>query len=75
MPSDMHGAKRGKRPMYYVASAFYTPSAVRGIRFDDSRAFSIQWPLVATLVSEQARSLAARRAAGVVKKARDRIGI
>jgi dTDP-4-dehydrorhamnose 3,5-epimerase len=64
----------GSTEMYYVTSAFYTPSAVRGIRFDD-RAFSIQWPLVATLLSEQARSLGARRAAGVVEKARDRIGI
>jgi hypothetical protein len=54
----------GSTEMYYLTSAFYTPSAVRGIRFDD-RAFSIQWPLVATLVSEQARSLAARWAAGV----------
>jgi len=41
--------------MYYLTSAFYTPSAVRGVRFDDSR-FSIQWPLVPTVVSEQDRN-------------------
>jgi dTDP-4-dehydrorhamnose 3,5-epimerase len=38
--------------MYYMTSAFYTPSAVRGARFDDP-AFGIQWPLAATVVSEQ----------------------
>lgn len=41
--------------MYYMASAFYTPSAVRGVRFDDP-AFGIQWPLAATVVSERDRS-------------------
>jgi len=40
--------------MHYMTSAFYTPSAVRGVRFDDP-AFRIQWPLEATLVSEQDR--------------------
>ncbi len=38
--------------MYYMTSAFYTPGAVRGARFDDP-AFGIQWPLPVTLVSEQ----------------------
>lgn len=38
--------------MYYMTSAFYAPSAVRGVRFDDP-AFQIQWPLVATVVSDQ----------------------
>jgi len=38
--------------MHYMTSAFYIPEAVRGIRFDDP-AFSIQWPLVPTVVSEQ----------------------
>jgi len=38
--------------MYYMTSEFYTPSAVRGVRFNDP-AFGIQWPLVATVVSEQ----------------------
>jgi len=41
--------------MYYMTSAFYTPSAVRGVRFDDP-AFGIQWPLVAAVVSEQDRN-------------------
>ena len=38
--------------IYYMASEFYAPSSVRGVRFDDP-AFNIQWPLVATVVSEQ----------------------
>ena len=29
--------------MYYTTSQFYTPSAVRGARFDEP-AFRIQWP-------------------------------
>ena len=41
--------------MYYMTSAFYAPSAVRGVRFDDP-AFGIQWPLVATVVSDQDRN-------------------
>jgi dTDP-4-dehydrorhamnose 3,5-epimerase len=41
--------------IYYMASAVYCPSSVRGIRFDDP-AFNIQWPLVATVVSEQDRN-------------------
>jgi len=41
--------------MYYMTSAYYTPSAVRGVRFDDP-AFSIEWPLAATIVSEQDRN-------------------
>jgi dTDP-4-dehydrorhamnose 3,5-epimerase len=41
--------------MYYMTSAFYTPSTVRGVRFDDP-AFDIRWPLVATVVSEQDRN-------------------
>jgi len=39
----------------YMTSGFYTPSSVRGVRFDDP-AFSIQWPLVATVVSHQDRN-------------------
>src|SRR6266849_4777255 len=39
----------------YMTSAFYTPEAVRGVRFDDS-AFDIRWPLAATVVSEQDRN-------------------
>jgi dTDP-4-dehydrorhamnose 3,5-epimerase len=41
--------------MYYMTSAFYAPSAARGVRFDDP-AFAIEWPLPATVVSEQDRS-------------------
>ena len=38
--------------IYYLASEFYTPSAVRGRRFDDP-AYNIQWPLAPAVVSEQ----------------------
>jgi dTDP-4-dehydrorhamnose 3,5-epimerase len=38
--------------VYYLTSAFYAPGSVRGVRFDDP-AFNIQWPLVATVISEQ----------------------
>jgi dTDP-4-dehydrorhamnose 3,5-epimerase len=41
--------------MYYMASEFYTPNAVRGVRPDDP-AFNIQWPLATTVISEQDRS-------------------
>lgn len=41
--------------MYYMTSQFYTPSAASGVRFDDP-AFGIEWPLAATVVSEQDRS-------------------
>lgn len=41
--------------MYYMTSAFYTPHAARGVRFDDP-AFQIKWPLAATAVSEQDRN-------------------
>jgi dTDP-4-dehydrorhamnose 3,5-epimerase len=41
--------------MYYMTSAFYVPSAVRGVRFDDP-AFDIQWPLPGTAISEQDRN-------------------
>jgi dTDP-4-dehydrorhamnose 3,5-epimerase len=41
--------------MYYMTSGFYTPTAVRGVRFDDA-AFGIKWPFAATVVSEQDRS-------------------
>jgi dTDP-4-dehydrorhamnose 3,5-epimerase len=41
--------------MYYMASAFYTPSAARGVRFDDPT-FQIQWPLAVSTISEQDRN-------------------
>lgn len=41
--------------MHYMTSAFYTPAAAKGVRFDDP-AFKIQWPLAATSVSDQDRN-------------------
>jgi len=41
--------------IHYMTSAFYTPSAVRGVRFDDP-AFSIRWPLAVTEISKQDRN-------------------
>jgi dTDP-4-dehydrorhamnose 3,5-epimerase len=41
--------------MYYMTSQFYSLSAATGVRFDDP-AFGIEWPLAATVVSEQDRN-------------------
>ena len=41
--------------MYYMTSAFYAPSAARGVRFDDP-AFGIQWPVAVSSVSSQDRT-------------------
>jgi len=41
--------------VYYLTSQYYTPSAERGVRFDDP-AFGIQWPLAPTAMSEQDRN-------------------
>lgn len=41
--------------MHYMTSQFYTPQAVRGVAFDDP-SFKIEWPLTATVVSEQDRN-------------------
>jgi dTDP-4-dehydrorhamnose 3,5-epimerase len=41
--------------MHYMASAYYTPEAARGVRFDDP-AFQIQWPLAVAVISEQDRN-------------------
>jgi dTDP-4-dehydrorhamnose 3,5-epimerase len=51
-----HGCQtlEDRTEIYYMASAFYTPCAARGVRFDDP-AFNIRWPLAATVVSEQDR--------------------
>jgi len=38
--------------MHYMTSAFYEPTAVRGVRFDDS-AFGVSWPLAVSEVSDQ----------------------
>lgn len=58
LPADCaHGYQtlEERTEMHYMTSAFYTPSAARGVRFDDP-AFGIRWPLVPTAVSEQDRS-------------------
>jgi len=41
--------------MHYMTSAYFTPGAARGVRFDDP-AFAIRWPLAATVVSDQDRN-------------------
>jgi dTDP-4-dehydrorhamnose 3,5-epimerase len=41
--------------MFYMTSAYYTPTAVRGVRFDDP-SFNVVWPLPPSTVSEQDRS-------------------
>jgi dTDP-4-dehydrorhamnose 3,5-epimerase len=41
--------------MYYMTSQFYSLGAATGVRFDDP-AFGIEWPLAATVVSEQDRN-------------------
>jgi len=41
--------------IYYMTSGFYTPQLAHGVRFDDP-AFGVQWPYVATVVSEQDRN-------------------
>jgi dTDP-4-dehydrorhamnose 3,5-epimerase len=41
--------------MHYMASAYYTPDAARGVRFDDP-AFNILWPLAVSVISEQDRN-------------------
>ena len=39
----------------YMASGFYAPDAARGVRFDDPE-IAVQWPLPATVVSDQDRN-------------------
>jgi dTDP-4-dehydrorhamnose 3,5-epimerase len=41
--------------MFYMTSAFYTPEAAGGVRFDDP-AFTIQWPLPVSAISDQDRN-------------------
>jgi dTDP-4-dehydrorhamnose 3,5-epimerase len=41
--------------IHYMTSAFYSPTEVRGVRFDDP-AFGIRWPLPPSAVSEQDRN-------------------
>jgi dTDP-4-dehydrorhamnose 3,5-epimerase len=40
--------------MYYQTSAFYAPSAARGVRYDDP-AFGIRWPLPVSVISDADR--------------------
>jgi dTDP-4-dehydrorhamnose 3,5-epimerase len=41
--------------IHYMASAYYSPADVRGIRYDDP-AIGIRWPLAVSLISEQDRN-------------------
>ncbi len=41
--------------MHYMSSAFYTPNAAKGVRFDDP-SFGIEWPEIITVLSEQDRN-------------------
>ena len=41
--------------IYYLTSAFYSPSAARGVRYDDPE-FRIRWPLPVASISDQDRS-------------------
>jgi dTDP-4-dehydrorhamnose 3,5-epimerase len=41
--------------MLYMTSAYYTPDAARGVRYDDP-AFAIRWPLATTVISDQDRN-------------------
>jgi dTDP-4-dehydrorhamnose 3,5-epimerase len=41
--------------IYYMASAFFSPDASRGIRYDDP-AIGIEWPLQVSSISDQDRS-------------------
>lgn len=38
--------------IFYLTSQYYTPTAARGVRFDDP-AFGIKWPLTPAAMSEQ----------------------
>jgi dTDP-4-dehydrorhamnose 3,5-epimerase len=41
--------------LYYMTSQYFTPSAAKGVRFDDP-AFGIDWPLTPTAMSELDRT-------------------
>jgi dTDP-4-dehydrorhamnose 3,5-epimerase len=41
--------------LYYMTSQYFTPSAARGVRYNDP-VLNIQWPLVPTVMSEQDRN-------------------
>ena len=52
-----HGYQTLKKhtEIYYLTSGYYAPNLASGARFDDP-AFSIQWPIPVTVVSEQDRN-------------------
>jgi len=41
--------------LHYMTSQYFTPSAAKGVRFDDP-VFGIKWPLAPTAISEQDRN-------------------
>lgn len=51
-----HGCQsmEDKAEIHYMTSAFYSPEAARGIRYDDP-AFGIRWPLPVSSISDQDR--------------------
>jgi dTDP-4-dehydrorhamnose 3,5-epimerase len=52
-----HGCQstEDRTEIYYMTSAFYSPSESRGIRYDDP-ALGIRWPLPVSSISDQDRS-------------------
>ena len=52
-----HGCQstEDRTEIYYMTSAFYSPSEARGIRYDDP-ALGIRWPLPVSSISDQDRS-------------------
>lgn len=46
---------RDNTEVFYQISEFYTPAAVRGVRWNDP-AFGIHWPVEITVISERDRS-------------------
>lgn len=46
---------KARTEMFYMTSQVYSPQSVRGARFDDP-AFSIQWPLIPSVISPQDRN-------------------
>jgi dTDP-4-dehydrorhamnose 3,5-epimerase len=53
-PGFAHGYQtlEDESDVFYMTSAVYTPSAARGLRFDDATV-GIRWPLTPTVMSEQ----------------------
>lgn len=55
--------------VFYQMSAFFEPSAARGIRWDDP-AFDISWPITPTTISERDRTYHAYHHAATIKPER-----